>query len=347
MKVFYYVTEIIEGRRDSPVFRSVLRCLSWLYHGAVFLRNLAYDLKLLPVKTLPLTVISVGNIAACGTGKTPLVALLVSTLAKAHSVAIVTRGFKSQTEKQGTVCCLDPNDPNAYRLYGDEPLLLARKTEVPVIVGVNRFKGGMLAHQKECEYVVLDDGLQHRRLHQDLIIAVVDANDPFCRYRFLPYGFLRDEVRSLRRADVVVAIPIHTMAQYSAICHKLSPVTRAPVVGMYKAPVLTQALPSKVGLFCGIGRPEGFIQTVRDLKLEIVDTLITLDHELPTQDRLAQFAAVCAERGAQALVCTEKDHIKLLAGARFPLPIVSIPIELKIVAGIEHWEQIINQFKKG
>lgn len=339
-----WVTSALIGERKRSQWESVL-CwlLSQGYRVGVGLRNAIYDRGLIAACKLPnMQVISVGNIAACGMGKTPLVHKLIQELSLHLPVAIVSRGFRSQVEKEKTNAKVNLSEPLAAKLYGDEPVLLAKKGAVPVFVGIDRFVSGEIAAKEGIECIVLDDGMQYRKLHRDFDIAVIDPKDPFCRHRFLPAGFLRDEVRSLQRATHIVALSIANEAEYEEICQLLKNVSIAPVIGMNtcaQAPLLPY---SRVGLFCGIGRPERFVKTVRDLKIEIVDTLYSSDHELPGHQELLQFALLCKAKGAQALVCTEKDLVKLPIDFALPLPLVPVGIELQVTAGKNHWDQFIQ-----
>jgi tetraacyldisaccharide 4'-kinase len=177
--------------------------------------------------------------------------------------------------------------------------------------------------------------MQHRRLARDIEIVVVDGCDPFAG------GVLRDLPSRLKVATLIVVV-----GPQEDIQQRLAPFSKAPLVGMRKK-ALTELPPhQKVGLFCGIGRPERFVQTVRDLNQEIVDTLFCKDHTLPSLEVLRLFARGCREKGATALLCTEKDVVKL--DATLELPVIPVAIELEIAFGHEHWQQLMETIvKKG
>jgi tetraacyldisaccharide 4'-kinase len=150
--------------------------LSWIYAALCFFRNALYDLKILPSKKVNCTVVSVGNIAAGGTGKTPFVHLLASKFPH-RRVAILSQG---------------------YGAFADEPALLAhRLPQVKIFVGKNRAK---LAHQiaSNFDLLILDDGFQHRKLYRDVDIVLTNNEK-----RYLPWGFLRDSPRRIRCADAI------------------------------------------------------------------------------------------------------------------------------------------------
>ena len=339
-----WVTSALTGQRKRRKIESGLCwALSQGYRLGVKARNALYNQGVFRKKTLPnLFVLSVGNIAACGTGKTPLVHKIVKELSSHLPVAIVSRGFLSDTEKRGENHKVSLAAPEGAKIYGDEPFLLAKKTAAPIFVGRDRYRSGLKAYDEGIQCVVLDDGLQHRKLARQMEIVVVDAKDPLCKKRFLPFGWLRDDIGSLTRATYIVAISVENEGQYKEVCRDLQEITTAPVIGMIPHAPLP-LLPSHcVGLFCGIGRPERFVKTVRDLKIEIVDTLFSADHELPACEALLQFALQCQEKGASALVCTEKDFVKLPACFSLALPIIPVGIELQVTFGKEHWEKMIQ-----
>jgi len=337
------ILKIIRGEKKAPVASAGLSVLSKLYRFLIAARNRAYDLKLLPAFSLPVPVVSIGNVVVGGTGKTPLTHLLTLSLQKELDLAILTRGFKSQIEKRGEIRqistgtgpLLSPEE------CGDEPYLLAQKTKASIWVGADRVASGKQAIQAGAECLLLDDGMQHRRLHRDVEIVLVDSRDPFSKERFLPYGLLRDSPKRLEKASLIVAAHIESESQFKRLKKQLAPFTSAPLVGA-QIEVLSGKLPSKVGLFCGIGHPARFIQTVRDLKSEITHTLVLKDHDpLPLKEPHA-FAQKCKKKGAKALVCTEKDAVKLGSIENCPLKIIPVKIEWKITFGKEHWENCVK-----
>ncbi len=225
--------------------------------------------------------------------------------------------------------------------------MLAQKTKGSVWVGADRIISGKQAIEQGIECLLLDDGMQHRRLKRDFEIVVVDGKDPFSQGRFLPWGLLRDCPTRLKKADLILATHVADAAHFARLQAMISPYSSAPLVGSQIAVKNKQhfAEPCKVGAFCGIGQPAYFLQTVRDLKSEIIDTLILDDHGSLDQGQLAQFAKACADRGACALVCTEKDYVKLSAEqiAELALELFPVAIELKIVFGKQHWDLLLEK----
>ncbi len=338
------ILEIIQGKRKAPVLNPVLRAFSVLYRLAVAVRNGAYDRGLLRSTRLDVPVVSIGNIVTGGTGKTPLIHLLAKRLQEECRLAILTRGYLSGIEKSGESVMISEGKGPLFpsSTCGDEPFFLARKTQASIWVGPDRIVSGKRAIEQGAECLLLDDGMQHRRLKRDFEIVVVDANAPFSNGRFLPAGLLRDSPRRLKEASLIVATSLKDLDHFERVKKELSHFSTAPVIGVQTEVIDKENFKSRrAGLFCGIGHPGRFLQTVRDLNQEIVDTLFLKDHRPLEAGQLAEFAENCRRKGAEVLLCTEKDYVKL---DRTPvcLEVLPVAIELKVFAGIEHWEHLIE-----
>jgi tetraacyldisaccharide 4'-kinase len=300
--------DIIEGRKKAPVRLSLLRAAGALFETGVKLRHFAYDQKLLSIYRSSLPVISVGNILAGGAGKTPFVCLLARLLCRRAKVAILLRGYRSAAEKRALPRVVHPSD--CADLCGDEALLLKHKfPEVEVIVGKDRVAGARMAEERGAEVILLDDGMQHRRLHRDCDIALLPADDPFGeKTSFLPGGFLRDTRGRLAKVDLIGLTNVRDAEQFVELKQCVAEYTRAPVFGLQQKVVGGEKIVGKkVALFCAIGRPHRFIRTVQELGAEIVHMQIAPDHrKLPPG-----FEKEALQKGADLLVCTEKDAVKM------------------------------------
>lgn len=340
------IFKIIRGEKKAPIASIALAFLSSAYRAAVALRNFAYDWEWVPSVRLPVPIISIGNVVAGGTGKTPLVHWLASQLQDHAKLAILTRGFRSQIEKSGKSRLISSGDGPLFppQECGDEPYFLAKKLKTPIWVGPDRVSSGHLAIQQGAECLLLDDGMQHRRLKRDFEIVAVDGLDPFSEGRFLPWGLLRDSPKRTRDADLIVFTHVKDLDHFEQLQKQMAPYSNAPAIAVQFEVVSRSDISArKVGVFCGIGNPERFLQTVRDLKYEIVETLILSDHEPVHNDRLKKFAMECRDRGAEALLCTEKDHVKLCPDPSLCLKINPVEIQLRIIAGKEHWENLVSK----
>jgi tetraacyldisaccharide 4'-kinase len=271
--------------------------------------------------------------------------LLASRLQEQLRLAILTRGFRSQIEKRKEIQRISLGKGSLFPavVCGDEPYFLSQKTHASIWVGADRVKSGQMAIESGANCLLLDDGMQHRRLKRDFEIVLIDAKDPLSKGRFLPLGLLRDSPKRLRNATLVVVNHLQDEAHFQQMQKQLAPLTPAPLVGT-QIEILnkTHFSPRKVGVFCGIGKPERFLQSVRDLNQEIVDTLVVKDHGSLHSSQLETFAKNCRMKGAELLLCTEKDFVKLPPKHSLCLNITPVEIQLKIIAGQEHWESLIE-----
>lgn len=274
--------------------------VSWVYGAVVGFRNKLYDWKIFKAHRVEIPVISVGNVAIGGTGKTPLTLYLAEELSKDRRVAIVSRGYRGEVEREKRPSVISAGDGplTSWKRSGDEPYLLAKKLPgVIVIAGRDRVAGARLAEEMGAEVVILDDGMQHRRLARDVEIAVDDGE----ARRLFPRGRLRESRGGLARADLVVD------PEFIAHCEP-------PLKG------------KSVGLFCAIGRPERFVRTVETLGAHIVAEKCLPDHDPIDAGALALYATRAKAAGAELLVCTEKDWMK--CSGKLPLPVACVKLQL-------------------
>ncbi|MDN3506966.1 MAG: tetraacyldisaccharide 4'-kinase [Simkaniaceae bacterium] len=325
--------KIIRGEKKAPLRASLLKLLSHGYHLGIKTRGMAYD-HLLKPKKLNIPVISVGNIVAGGTGKTPIIEYLAKALAPKH-VAILSRGYRRQSKKN---ILITPD--TAVEECGDEPYLLQKRLpEATIIVGANRVQTGHLAEFHGAEVILLDDGMQHRKLHRDIEIVVMQANDLFGGGHFLPRGFLRDHPKRLETADHIL---INGAKNLDEIEEKLRPYSDAPLTSLELRVENSHEISSKkVAAFCAIGNPKNFYKTLKTLGCDIVETLEKSDHLSFSSEELQGLAN--GAKGASILVCTEKDAVKLPKNLH--LPIIPVKISLSPTLGKEHLEKTIFEVK--
>jgi len=295
------------------IFKFLLAPFAAIWAFYAFIRNKLYDFNILKSsKPDGIVVISVGNLTVGGTGKTPL-AIMIANLLKGKKGAILTRGYRreaktgSLTVHPGEYAKHDPEET------GDEPYLIAKKTKATVIIGKDRKKSLEEAARSGCEWALLDDGFQKRSIARDLDIVL---NGRLGTGLCVPAGPLREPKTGLKRADLVLSTKWRVL-YFSSETEKLSPQKGEPV-----------------SLFCGIGNPELFIESVKETGVHIENTLIVPDHKSPSYDDLVRL-------GGQKILCTEKDYIKLDARAK-ALPIFYVESELQIIQGKEILENALS-----
>ena len=290
--------------------------LSILFGAAVGARNALYSRGVLPCRRLERPVVSVGNLSVGGSGKTPFI-LLLGDLLKQRGIAfdVLSRGYRRQTRG---VAIVDPG--GASRDFGDEPLLIARKLQVPVIVGEERFAAGRLAEERFLSRLhLLDDGFQHRALARDFDIVLVTPED--AHDRMLPAGRLREPLSALARTDAVVLT-------------RGTPVDMLPLKGklVWRAhrTIAPGDLPAHPVAFCAIARPQNFFVQLRNAGIDLSAEAIFRDHHQYTEKDVRELMAMATQSEAHGFVTTEKDAVNL--GGYFatlkPLAVVPVKMEL-------------------
>jgi tetraacyldisaccharide 4'-kinase len=290
--------------------------LAALYGAAVRARNELYDRGTLTLSHLQGPVVSIGNLTVGGSGKTPFL-ILLGELLKEHSILfdVLSRGYRRMTT--GVV----PVDPlGAPREYGDEPLLIARKLGVPVIVGEDRYAAGRLGEEKFGPRLhLLDDGFQHRRLAREFDIVLATSSD--ARDSLLPTGRLREPLSSLRRADAVVLTNDMPGDGLRLGRQQVWRVTRDIVAPQTKEPCLA---------FCGIARPQNFIAQLRAAGVMLAGTRSFRDHHRYSAEDVRQLLRLRKQHGATAFVTTEKDAINLDGHLEALQPIHVVPVRMRL-----------------
>jgi tetraacyldisaccharide 4'-kinase len=280
------------------------------------MRNALYDRGLLRARGLQGAVVSVGNLSAGGSGKTPFV-LLLGELLKARGIKfdVLSRGYGRSSKG---VRLVDPAGLPCE--FGDEPLLIARKLHVPVIVGEDRYEAGCFAESKfGSQLHLLDDGFQHRALARDFDVVLVtpqDASD-----KLLPAGRLRESLRSLWRADAVV-LASGASPESFPLENKL--------VWRVRRGIVPVNVPMRPVVFCGIARPQNFVLQLRTANIEPVAEAFYRDHHSYTEKDVRELLELKQRSDAGGFVTTEKDAVNLggYLSALAPLGVVPVKMEL-------------------
>jgi tetraacyldisaccharide 4'-kinase len=290
--------------------------LSAMYGGLAGVRNALYDRGLLGAKSLQGPVISVGNLSAGGSGKTPFV-ILLGELLKARGIRfdVLSRGYG---RKSRGVLLVDPG--GLPQEFGDEPLLIARRLNVPVIVGEDRYKAGRMAEARFGPQMhFLDDGFQHRGLSRDFDIVLVTPED--ARDRLLPAGRLREPVQALQRADAV-GLASGASSESFPLADK--------IVWRVRRRIVARDVPPRPIAFCGIARPQNFLLQLRTAGVDPVAEAFFRDHHAYTEKDIHDLLALQKRSEAGGFVTTEKDAVNLggYLAALAPLTVVPVKMEL-------------------
>jgi len=296
--------------------------LSMIFGAGVAARNALYQRGTLKVRKLKQPVVSIGNISVGGSGKTPFV-IALGELLKQRGLAfdVLSRGYgRSSTE----IATVDPL--GSPQQFGDEPLLIARKLQAPVVVGADRYRAGLLAEEKFPNRLhLLDDGFQHRRLHRDFDIVLLPQSD--LSDRLVPAGRLREPVASLHRADAVVLFePLDTPHLYLYL--------PAHIPGEFMKARRAITLEWTIGkaiAFCAIARPQQFFDGIKTLGQEIAGQLTFRDHHRYAQADIDRLLQLKHRTGGDNFITTEKDVINLgpLAAQLQTLRAARLQIELE------------------
>ena len=379
-----YLYAIITGRITGIIpslLIGLLTPLSYIYAVVLKTRGWLYDYGLLKQKQLPCRVISVGNIVAGGTGKTPAVIWLAKYLQNGGvQVGVLLRGY-SREDRHSTLVVSDGKQIlTPLTESGDEASMIARKLPgVPVVVGSDRYTAGLEMIQlwgNTAGVLILDDGFQRRQLARDLDILTIDSTQPFGTGQLLPAGTLREPKTALKRADVLLLTRTDLAAQpinfERFVQEEQIFQTRHQPTRLYQlstgsdrsesSPIdrgrlerdeecgLDLLKGQRILAVCGIGNPEAFVGTLHQFEPKTVELLAFPDHHRYSLADLNDIIARAHDVRANIVVTTEKDSQKLeafVATAEFSLPesvhFFVLEIELEIRTNPEALEKRLRQ----
>ncbi len=290
-----------------------------LYSVVIRIRNHLYDSGLLRVTRLPVPVVCVGNITVGGTGKTPM-ALLICRFFQQQGIKVVliSRGYRGRGRENDEIRLVQEALP-----------------DVPIVFDGDRVRAGRKAiAEHQAQVLVLDDGFQHRRLHRDLDIVLLDCTCPFGYFSVLPGGLLREPVSSLRRADAIILTRTNqvTLDMLRSLREKVEQLLQNPgnnkdrkekfIASSEHKPVklvsatgeelpVTALQGKRVAAFAGIGNPDSFYRTLMQLGAEVIAEHSFADHHDYTNKDGLFLQEMMGRKKADWLITTEKDWVKL------------------------------------
>lgn len=351
------VERIIRGEESPGALAAPLWLAGRLYAGAVSARGALYGAGILRTRRADCPVISVGNLTVGGTGKTPLVDLLVGELlTMGLRPGVLSRGYGAKSLKRVTVvtdgATFGPPPPET----ADEAYMLARRRPgVPVVCAPGRMEGARaLTERFKVNVIVLDDGFQHRALERDLDIVLLDGADPVGNGELLPRGPLREPVTGVTRAGLVVVNMSAAERDADMVMDELrarfnisAPMAavRGRVEGYYD--VFTSqacAAPQRAWLLLGVARPANVRAAMERAGVAVAGMTAYSDHHQFTAGEL-ETARREAQAAGAALLTTEKDAARL-AGMAAPqgAPVIAAAWRFNVAAGADAWRAALRRF---
>ena len=376
-----YTIDVILGRRagtGAAIYGAFLQTLSWLFSIVAQTRLWLYRHRILHDQPLGCLVVVVGNLTVGGTGKTPVVEKFARALRdRGRKVAILSRGYKSKAPpfwKKAWFALTHTQEPpprivsDGERVLldseeaGDEPYMLARNLPgVIVLVDKNRVKAGAYAIKRfGCDTLVLDDGFQYLPLKGRLNLLLVDKTNPFGNGHLLPRGILREPIKHLKRASYVFLTKSNGQRdpELEALIAKHNPA--ADIIECAHRPQYLQRFGfaaespgareplsflkgRRVVAFSGIATPESFEKFLRDLGALLVVRERYLDHYRYSDEDVDTLFALARREGAECLVTTEKDAVRLPENRVFPLPLFYLRLEIEILHGAADFDEAVGR----
>ena len=312
----------VPSGKPRGVFAPLLWLLARIWIAAGKLKE---RLDLARSRRLRTPVVSIGAISMGGAGKTPMVDYMAERLReRGHLPAILTRGYHRRSIEPSIV--VEAGEPVSANVTGDEAQIYIHSGYAHAGIGADRFSTGKLLEAKyQPDVFLLDDGFQHRRLARDLDVVLLDALNPFANGAVFPLGRLRETPSALARADVLVIMRATCEREYAGLIQQLrainprAPIVRARVEPRYWVSHRTEQLAhppeGPVAAFCGLGNPASFWTTLKRARIQPVFTWSFSDHHRYRWSELQRLAAQARMRGANILLCTEKDAANLPAGS--------------------------------
>ena len=370
-----YLVKLIQEKGadlDQPfgirMLLAFLKFASCLFAVGVAIRYFLYRTGLKRRYPLGIQVISIGNVTAGGTGKTPVTEIFARTLAaEGRKVAILSRGYRRKEApwwvRMFTQVVSKPlvvSDGRHVLLDsatgGDEPYMLASNLPgVAVVVDRDRVKAGRYAIKRlGCNTLILDDGFQYQKLKHSIEVVLVDATNPFGNGHMLPRGVLREPARHLKRADIIFLTKCR--GDVSAVRDEIRRYNAtAEIVECNHAPKVLKDVWSReeyplswlegktACTLSGIASPKGFENSLRHLGAKVVWCERYADHHRYDASEVLYALNRTADMGADALVTTEKDAVRFPRFETTPVRCLYLRIAIEIISGRENFDQIINR----
>ncbi|MFA5322204.1 MAG: tetraacyldisaccharide 4'-kinase [Smithella sp.] len=334
----------------------IARILSFFYLVIINFRNWLYDHKIFKEVKLFCPVISVGNITVGGTGKTPCVIMLARILQKSgFKPAIISRGYGGKKVNPVNIVSDGCKILLDSEFAGDEPFLMAQALKgIPVITGAKRIVSGKTAIDKfGADVLICDDAMQHRQIFRDINIVLMDGKSLQGNNYILPRGRLREPITEIRRADAILLTRSDEGAQTDKKIGELIKAEKIPVFSSVHKPKdiirgdyseqgsIAGLKGKKVFAFCGIANPDSFEKTLLAVQTNLLSLDIFPDHYRFNGKELEELKAGFVKSGADYLVTTEKDAMRLQSYPEFLKELFILRVEIEIKPDVQSFENFI------
>ena len=374
----FFLEVIREKRHDAAgsILKAILFLASRIYRRAVMFRLWMYDNRVIRNRAIGCLVVSIGNVTCGGTGKTPVVEVFARSLSqKGRRVAILSRGYRSRdrslltklrkkfSSKKMEVPPRVVSDGTNLLLdsvrAGDEPFMLASNLKnVAVLVDKDRVKSGLYAIEEfGTDTLILDDGFQYLNLKAHINILLVDSTAPFDNHHVLPRGLLREPIKNIRRADYIFLTKSDGSAKLRHLksflrrqnhhaeiiecCHK--PQYLEDVYQKGARLPLDYLKGKKVASISAIANPASFNAFLSELGSDIVEETHFADHHRYRQQEMIDFINAAKAAGAEMIMTTEKDAVRMPRLDRRDIPILFLRVQIDILSGQESFDQCISR----
>lgn len=320
------IESVMRGEEPPGFLRPLLAALARVYSIGVGLRNRAYDSGALNPVRAPLKVVSVGNLTAGGSGKTPFVELVARKLAP-RKIGILSRGYGGKSGEPAHVVSDGSSLSDPPPVSADEPYMLARTLQgVPVVCAPDRERGALFMAEKfDLSAIILDDGFQRRSLFRDLDILLIDAGFSSGSARLIPLGLFREPVAGASRADIIVITNAQNAGrdriedlkkEIHAVAGADKPIITAGgrVTGFFDIDGLRAGAPTGPAfVFCGIANPGGFEESLKAIGVTTAGRMVFPDHHQYSNDDIARIFREAEKSEAGTIITTQKDAVRLLS----------------------------------
>jgi len=351
-----YYLSILSGQQRgiiAAIVKSTLSAFTLPYLAVLNTRNTLYKKGIVRSSRLPVKVISIGNITTGGTGKTPLVEFSVKYLSgSGRKVAVLSRGYGGDNSSQ-----------EGDGMVNDECLtLIENLQDIPVLAGRDRVKSGEKAiNDFGVDCVVLDDGFQHLRLKRDLDVVVIDALNPFGGENLIPRGSLREPLQNLERADLFIIShcdqgneqiirsiykKLDQINHSASVCESIHRPVHFDTIADGSILELEWLKGKRVYALSAIGNPESFSNTLKGLGADLIKHRVFQDHHVYTEEEIEDVISAAQLLGADAIVVTQKDIVKIRKMNIKNANILSLRIEIEITRGVDLYKAAIDRVFK-